>query len=293
MNRSVLFFAMLVLMFFVLSGDVRAKADLSLTASDITFSKETALAGEKIRIFGRVFNVGDEDVSGFVVFAVGGKAIGEPQPISVKVGTYDDVFIDWVFEKGSFAVGAEIIGTRPLDEDSSNNEVLRENYFVDADSDNDGVTDKEEIILGTDSLNSDTDNDGVTDKKEIALGTNPLSPDTDNDGVTDKEEIALGINPLSPDTDNDGLADKEEIALGTNSLKIDTDGDLIPDKTEVKIVFLNPNRNEWKPVGSHLASVVGAVKMAVEEGNMAVAYLFAALGFLSIIFLISRFLHKN
>src|SRR3989344_1497262 len=271
MNRSVLFFAMLVLMFFVLSGDVRAKADLSLTASDITFSKETALAGEKIRIFGRVFNVGDEDVSGFVVFAVGGKAIGEPQPISVKVGTYDDVFIDWVFEKGSFAVGAEIIGTRPLDEDSSNNEVLRENYFVDADSDNDGVTDKEEIILGTDSLNSDTD----------------------NDGVTDKEEIALGINPLSPDTDNDGLADKEEIALGTNSLKIDTDGDLIPDKTEVKIVFLNPNRNEWKPVGSHLASVVGAVKMAVEEGDMAVAYLFAALGFLSIIFLISRFLHKN
>src|SRR3989344_3763985 len=226
MNRSVLFFAMLVLMFFVLSGDVRAKADLSLTASDITFSKETALAGEKIRIFGRVFNVGDEDVSGFVVFAVGGKAIGEPQPISVKVGTYDDVFIDWVFEKGSFAVGAEIIGTRPLDEDSSNNEVLRENYFVDADSDNDGVT------------------------------------------------------------------DKEEIALGTNSLKIDTDGDLIPDKTEVKIVFLNPTRNEWKPVGSHLASVVGAVKMAVEEGNMAVAYLFAALGFLSIIFLISRFLHK-
>src|SRR3989344_4278951 len=249
MNRSVLFFAMLVLMFFVLSGDVRAKADLSLTASDITFSKETALAGEKIRIFGRVFNVGDEDVSGFVVFAVGGKAIGEPQPISVKVGTYDDVFIDWVFEKGSFAVGAEIIGTRPLDEDSSNNEVLRENYFVDADSDNDGVTDKEEIVLGIDSL--------------------------------------------SPDTDNDGLADKEEIALGTNSLKIDTDGDLIPDKTEVKIVFLNPNRNEWKPVGSHLASVVGAVKMAVEEGNMAVAYLFAALGFLSIIFLISRFLHKN
>ncbi|MEM0481260.1 MAG: hypothetical protein QXQ14_03730, partial [Candidatus Aenigmatarchaeota archaeon] len=51
----------------------------------------------------------------------------------------------------------------------------------------------------------DSDNDGLTDSEEIRLGTNPLSKDSDNDGLTDSEEIRLGTNPLSKDSDNDGL----------------------------------------------------------------------------------------
>ncbi|MGK0189428.1 MAG: hypothetical protein ACI9R3_005245 [Verrucomicrobiales bacterium] len=43
----------------------------------------------------------------------------------------------------------------------------------------------------------DTDGDGLTDTQEIALGTNPAIADTDGDGYDDGLEIALGIDPLS------------------------------------------------------------------------------------------------
>ena len=41
----------------------------------------------------------------------------------------------------------------------------------------------------------DSDNDGLTDAQELALGTNPLRPDTDGDGQTDLEEVQQGLNP--------------------------------------------------------------------------------------------------
>ena len=45
---------------------------------------------------------------------------------------------------------------------------------------------------------SDSDNDGLTDAQELALGTNPLSSDTDGDGRTDLEEIQQGLLPTQP-----------------------------------------------------------------------------------------------
>ena len=104
-------FLMLVMAVLLDSGSVFAKADLSLNVSDITFSKEEALAGDKVRVFARVFNVGDQDVYGFVAFLINDKEIAEPQPVSVKVNTYDDVFIDWIFTQGNFDVEAKIIAT--------------------------------------------------------------------------------------------------------------------------------------------------------------------------------------
>lgn len=35
----------------------------------------------------------------------------------------------------------------------------------------------------------DSDQDGLTDAQELALGTNPFSSDTDSDGLTDLEEV--------------------------------------------------------------------------------------------------------
>ncbi len=297
MNRSILFFAVLALAFFTLPGGVWAKADLSLLVSDITFSKDAALAGEKTRIFARIFNLGDEDVSGFVIFTVGGRVIGESQAISVKVGTYDDVFIDWVFNKGNYNIGAGIIGTQPPDENADNNLVLQKSYFVDSDVDQDGVGDRND---------NDSDNDGLNNDEESALGTDLLKFDTDGDKIGDKEDAfpldktewqdndrdGLGDN-IDTDDDNDSLTDEQELVLGTNIFKTDTDGDLIPDKTEVKLGFLNPNRNEWKIAGNYLASVTDTIKAAVKQGNAPIGYLFAAFGFLSVIFLISRFLQKK
>lgn len=44
----------------------------------------------------------------------------------------------------------------------------------------------------------DSDQDGLTDAQELALGTNPQSFDTDADGQVDLEELQSGQSPLVP-----------------------------------------------------------------------------------------------
>jgi len=44
----------------------------------------------------------------------------------------------------------------------------------------------------------DSDNDGLTDEVERIIGTNPYKADSDFDGMSDKEEILRGRNPLGP-----------------------------------------------------------------------------------------------
>lgn len=44
---------------------------------------------------------------------------------------------------------------------------------------------------------ADDDNDGLTDVQEVELGTNPLNRDTDGDGWSDKEEVEEGTDPVA------------------------------------------------------------------------------------------------
>jgi hypothetical protein len=63
----------------------------------------------------------------------------------------------------------------------------------------------------------DSDGDGLTDAEEVTLGTNPNNPDTDGDGLTDYQEVCIyGTNSLNPDTDGDGYKDGEEVQNGYN-----------------------------------------------------------------------------
>jgi len=68
----------------------------------------------------------------------------------------------------------------------------------DADMDNDGVSNEDEInIYGSDPTLVDTDGDGLTDGEEAnTYNTNLTSADTDGDGLTDSEEVTNGTNPL-------------------------------------------------------------------------------------------------
>ena len=64
------------------------------------------------------------------------------------------------------------------------------------DSDNDGLTDVEEKIAGTNINIIDTDNDGLSDYEEVKIyKTNPLSADTDGDSYLDGAEVKSGYNP--------------------------------------------------------------------------------------------------
>lgn len=55
--------------------------------------------------------------------------------------------------------------------------------------------------------NGDTDGDGLSDYEEVRVGTDPREADTDGDGIEDADELRLFFSPADFDTDGDGLAD--------------------------------------------------------------------------------------
>lgn len=107
-----------------------------------------------------------------------------------------------------------------------------------ADTDGDGLSDYIEVIhtltdpkeresveKGVSDADIDSDEDGISNIDEIKLGSSPSSEDTDMDGLDDGYEMnILKTNPIKADTDDDGLNDYEETQLGLNPLKPATDG---------------------------------------------------------------------
>jgi hypothetical protein len=90
--------------------------------------------------------------------------------------------------------------------------------------------------------NADPDNDGLTNDQELQLGSDRNTSDTDNDSLPDGEEARTHrTDPKRSDTDGDGLRDGEEVrTYRTDPLNPDTDGDHYTDGTEVKGGY-NPN----------------------------------------------------
>ncbi len=129
------------------------------------------------------------------------------------------------------------------DGDGLEDRAEREEYNTDpfdADSDDDDLTDSEEVALGTNPNLADSDGGGVSDGAEVKVdGTNPLDAgddvqtDRDGDGLTDSEETVLGTDPDDPDSDDDGYSDGQEIDDGTNPLDPDDPGS--PDDTGVTL----------------------------------------------------------
>ena len=129
---------------------------------------------------------------------------------------------------------------------------------------------------GTDNEQLDSDDDGLTDDQELELGTDPLDPDSDDDLLLDGVETLTGIfvaeydtgsDPLNPDTDGDGLADGDEVlnALTIYGIRFtsdpndrDTDDDGLTDGEEYTgalygggTVYTFPNSNDTDQDGLH------------------------------------------
>ncbi len=143
---------------------------------------------------------------------------------------------------------------------------------MDDDEDDDGLTNFEEVILGTDMFLNDTDFDNIIDGDEVHLYfTNPLLNDTDFDELYDYDEIFVhmtnatfndtdydimpdgwevltGLNPLfndsAEDPDNDTLTNLEEYFYSSHPFLNDTDFDTLNDSAEVYIYFTNPSSED-------------------------------------------------
>jgi len=79
------------------------------------------------------------------------------------------------------------------------------------DPDADGLSNVEELDLGTDPYLDDTNQDGVSDGLPVGGEMDPVSVDVDGDGLTNAQEAALGTNPLAADSDADGVADGADV----------------------------------------------------------------------------------
>lgn len=124
------------------------------------------------------------------------------------------------------------------------------------DEDGDGLSDEWEILYDLNPSRKDSDsndvfdgdedldNDGLSNRDEFLAGSNPTVSDTDGDGLSDSQEIEKGLNPLNKDTDSDEMEDGWEDYYGfpakdgTKNLTSkkgpddDLDGDGILNKSE-------------------------------------------------------------
>jgi thrombospondin type 3 repeat protein len=137
--------------------------------------------------------------------------------------------------------------TNPLNADTDNDGIIDGEELglktnpLKIDSDNDGLGDGYELIKFTDPTNPDTDGDLLLDGIELSIGLSPLKIDSDNDGLNDYDEyIVLNSNPKVNDSDADGLLDGFENKIGTNMMHPDTDGDGITDYDEIYVTFTSP-----------------------------------------------------
>lgn len=180
-----------------------ATVDLAIEPDNITFSESTLYAGDEVRVYARVRNVGEVDTTAYVLFYQGGMVIGQSQPVSLRVGgNPDDVFVDFTIPYGTFNIRAVIQGSNPTDQNVENDSALTPLYTAIADDDRDGaLNDNDNCPNEVNAQQTDNDSDGIGDDCDV---------DDDNDGTGDSsdafptdatrtgQETMVTTAPLSP-----------------------------------------------------------------------------------------------
>jgi hypothetical protein len=114
----------------------------------------------------------------------------------------------------------------------------------DLDDDNDGISDVDEAVDGTNPTNPDTDSDGVCDGPVSSLPQCVMGPDvfpndptetsdSDGDGVGDNADAFPNDANETVDSDGDGVGDNTDLFPSDANETVDTDGDGVGDNSDL------------------------------------------------------------
>lgn len=155
---------------------------------------------------------------------------------------------------------------------------LKSAQDAEADTDNDGLSLKDEFKYFTNPLDPDTDKDKYADGVEVKTGYDPTSLgrlDFDKDGLPDWWEKEVGLNMESNDyaldPDGDTLPNYLEYAHGTDPKKADTDGDSYSDQSEIQNGYDPSKPGDARPAYTIVIDKIGVKapviwsKSALEE----------------------------
>lgn len=131
------------------------------------------------------------------------------------------------------------------------------------DTDNDGVPDSQDAFKYNSRYQYDSDDDGLPNKEEILIGTYYVNPntdwDTDKDGVSDSEDAFPLDSRYDTDEDEDGVPYKLDFKINQNGQKIftdnnwDRDGDNIPDGQDAEPDVYG--QDDWDYDGDGISNV--------------------------------------
>lgn len=177
--------------------------DLGVYNGTISFSKQTLVAGDAIRVYAGIKNEGNQDVTGYASFFQSNQLIGQSQVISVRAGGQtEEVWVDFTVPNNDFNIRVQVQGTNPADQNPANDTAVSALFTVVKDGDGDGRPDNADNCPTVGNADQqDTDGDGQG---------NACDTDDDNDGIPDANEGSLGTSPTNPDSDGDGVNDGQD-----------------------------------------------------------------------------------
>ncbi|MCG8673454.1 MAG: hypothetical protein MI867_28960, partial [Pseudomonadales bacterium] len=177
-------------------------------AIDVDSSDITLLEGEALNLSATANDAEDGDLTSSLSWTDGGSNTATGGSFSYTPAAGNHVITVSVTDSGSRNTSIDI------------------NLSVVGD-DNDGLTPAEEAVLGTNPADADSDDDGIIDGDEVNIhGTDPLSNDSDSDGMDDLFELDYGFDPnnasdAAADDDGDGISNIDEYNDGTDPTVFD------------------------------------------------------------------------